>query len=56
MTLAFNGCGTSEEWHVNYVAGHNVSSCQRLLIGKTGLDLPSDMFVLFVGTTSRAGR
>lgn len=31
------GCGSSEEWHVNYVAGHNVSSCQRPLIRETGL-------------------
>lgn len=39
MTLTFDGCGTSKEWHVNYVAGHNASSCHRQMIRKTSLGL-----------------
>lgn len=35
----FNGCGTTQEWHVHYVAAHNASDCQSLLIRKTCLDL-----------------
>lgn len=30
-----NGCGTTQEWHVHYVAAHNASDCQSLLIRKT---------------------
>lgn len=53
MTLTFGGCGTSEEWHVNYVAGHNVSGCPRLLLmRKNWSRSPSDMFVLFVDTVT----
>lgn len=34
-----NGCRTTQEWHVHYVAAHNVSDCQSLLIRKTCLGL-----------------
>lgn len=51
VTLTFGGCGTSEEWHVNYVAGHRVNRCWRLLNNRSR---PlSNMLVLFVDLVTR---
>lgn len=42
-----NGCGATQEWHAHYVAAHNASDCQSLLIRKTCLDL-HETFLLWV--------